>query len=64
VDPALYGIKARRPYPGVRGLVAVSLNYVRGMRYAYPQSYFDWLKTHEPVAVIGHTIYVYRTDLE
>lgn len=62
VDPALYGIQAHRPYPGVRGIVAVSLNYLCGMRYGYPSGYFNWLRNEKPVAVIGHTIYVYRTD--
>ena len=61
VAPELYGIKAQPVSRGIMGTVAVSLNYLCGMRYRYPKDYFRWLRKRKPVAIIGHTIYVYRT---
>ena len=62
VAPELYGIQSRQVTRGVGGTVAVSLNYLCGMRYQYPAGHFKWLQKRKPVAIIGHTIYVYRTD--
>lgn len=63
VAPELYGIGARRPFRGAIGIVAVSVNYVYGMPYGgYRPDELGWLRRLKPVAEIGHTIYVYRTD--
>ncbi len=65
VPPGFYGIHPRLPYPGVRGCVAVSVNYLYGMPFTPGvRDYFRWLRARKPDAVIGHTIYVYRTDRE
>jgi hypothetical protein len=73
--PERWGLEPRQVFRGARGVVAVSVNYLYGMPYRtysftdwavyrYPPNYFGWLRREKPVAVIGHTIYVYRTDRE
>ena len=63
VPPAHCGIHARRVWRGAVGTVAVSVNYLYGMPYRENrQDEFVWLRDRAPVAVIGHTIYVYRME--
>jgi 4-amino-4-deoxy-L-arabinose transferase-like glycosyltransferase len=65
--PADYGIQSRR-LKGCRpvtGLVAISANvreglYKPGGRLGTPEpGCYDWLKAHQPVAHLGHSIFVY-----
>ncbi len=64
VPPSHCGIEARRIWRGAKGIVAVSVNYLYGMPYrGNREGEFTWLlRDHKPVAVIGHTIYVYRLE--
>jgi hypothetical protein len=71
VDPALYGL-SYYPVPPepVAGVLAVSVNFVKGLRYLAPApggkiawvkpDHLAWLASHEPVARLG-SIWVYDT---
>lgn len=76
-DPHYYGIRAtflpgapgwsdpelRQP-PRLPGYVAVSATFLQGV-YAETEAqrqYYKGLLAHRPVAIIGHSIYVYRLD--
>ena len=63
VAPELYGIKPRNAVPGAIGTVIVSANFLYGMPYGgFKPGDFEWLRLRKPDAIIGHTLYVYRTD--
>lgn len=66
-EPAAYGVRAERfdpadvvgPRPGVYAISAHYLAYFRKLE-ALEGADADWLDKYEPVARIGHSIYVYR----
>ncbi len=60
--PEARGIRYRRPpcHP-VAGIVAVSVTYLQGLYLDDPQCY-AWLRAREPLARVGHTIWVYRVE--
>jgi 4-amino-4-deoxy-L-arabinose transferase-like glycosyltransferase len=76
VDPALYGLQYEwlpsfhlPAPPGARaalpttGLIAVSATNLVGVYldgYGQGKDLFKWLRAHEPVARIGHSIFVYE----
>jgi hypothetical protein len=71
VDPALYGLDYYPvPPQPVADVLAVSVNFVKGMRYLAPApggriawvkpDHLDWLKAYEPVARLG-SIWIYDT---
>ena len=71
VDPALYGIDFVPAPPGpVENVIAVSVNFLAGMRYLAPapggkiawvdRGHLAWLEAHEPVERLG-SIWVYDT---
>ena len=51
-----------RPLPceKVSGWVAVNITYLQIPQIPEKAHCYDWLKQHEPVARIGHTIFVYQ----
>jgi hypothetical protein len=66
--PEVYGVsyslpselEAYRPHPG---WYAVSATNLEGL-YSYPDlDRWAWLRRREPVAKVGHTIFVFRVDL-
>jgi 4-amino-4-deoxy-L-arabinose transferase-like glycosyltransferase len=42
-----------------RGIIAISATCLQNIGGFYPHASYDWLKQHDPVAVIGHSIFVY-----
>jgi len=73
-DPRVYGI-SYRPI-GMElgpGLTVVSVTFLQGRPYLYPTpsgegqygfapaGHFSWLREHEPIACIGHTLLVYES---
>jgi hypothetical protein len=74
-DPAYYGINCTHlpgaPFfaesqagpPQLPGYVAVSATQLQGAYFPEPwRSFYRKLLDHQPVAVIGHSIFVYRLD--
>lgn len=75
VDPQIYGIQyeplTNQPETG---LVVLSVTFLHGRPYLYPSpeplrayrlasaNYFAWLRDYEPVARIGHTLFVYEIE--
>ena len=71
VDPSLYGLQyAPVPPQPIAGVLAVSVNFVMGMRYLAPApdgkvawvkpEHLAWLRSYEPVARLG-SIWIYDT---
>jgi 4-amino-4-deoxy-L-arabinose transferase-like glycosyltransferase len=64
-DPERWGVRytptfgAQRTFTPIEGLVAVHVT----LRERLPENY-EWLAGREPVAVIGHTIFVYNLSAE
>jgi 4-amino-4-deoxy-L-arabinose transferase-like glycosyltransferase len=73
VDPRIYGI-AYKPLGQERtlGLCVLSVTFLQGRPYVYPvpserepyrfapANAFSWLREYEPVAKVGHTLFVYE----
>ena len=58
-----YGIRYRRiPCRPVSGVVAMHIVQKKRPQHEIGTCY-DWLDAYEPVARLGHTIYVYRIEL-
>jgi hypothetical protein len=73
VSPRVYGMRAALPGRGPQtGWIAVSATLLQGLPYAvtydtdrirvFPRNAFAWLRVHRPVAVIGHSIFVYHVS--
>ncbi len=58
--PEERGIRYHRPpCEPVEGVIAVSVTYLQGLYLDNPECY-GWLRDREPLARVGHTIWVYR----
>ena len=66
IQPGVFGLRARRMREEEiatppSGIVAVSKHYaVRHRIFPRSPSYFNWLEQYEPVAEVGHSIWIFR----